>query len=90
MGLTWESGIFCANFGKTRVFFSDCEDVLCGACFTLHSLDPATVAEPNDFNGQPLAVPQDISRFMSAQDGYHTLMPFQCPLCQCQNIKREI
>ena len=42
-----------------------------------------------DFNGQPLTVPEDAGRFMSARDGDHTLTPFQCPLCQCRNIKRR-
>ena len=52
-------------------------------------LDPAGVAEPMDFNGQPLTVPEDSGRFMCARDGDHTLTPFQCPLCQCRNIKRR-
>lgn len=26
---------------------------------------------------------------MAARDGDHTLTPFQCPLCQCRNIKRR-
>ena len=67
----------------------DCEGVWCGECFTPHPLDPATVAEPLDFNGEPLAVPDDAGRFMSARNGDHTLTPFQCPLCQCRNIKRR-
>ena len=61
----------------------------CGRCFVPHVLDPATVAEPLDFNGLPLAVPDDVGRFMSARDGDHTLTPFQCPQCQCRNIKRR-
>jgi hypothetical protein len=34
-------------------------------------------------------VPEDRGRFMSARNGDHTLTPFQCPLCQCRNIKRR-
>ena len=66
MGLNWESGIFGANFGATRGGFSDCEGVWCGKCFVPHELDPAEVAEPLDFNGLPLKVPEDKNRFMSA------------------------
>ena len=47
------------------------------------------MAEPLDFNGQPLTVAEDKNRFMSARNGDHTLTPFQCPLCQCRNIKRR-
>ena len=88
-GLTWEKGIFCANFGTTRGGFSDCEGAWCGECFGPHPLNPKIVAEPIDFNGRPLTVPDDKNRFMSARDGDHTLTPFQCPICQCRNIKRQ-
>ena len=54
-----------------------------------HPLDPKIVAEPIDFDGRPLTVPDDKNRFMSARNGDHTLTPFQCPLCQCRNIKRR-
>eukprot|EP00956_Cyclotella_meneghiniana_P036908 scaffold132204_cov35-Cyclotella_meneghiniana.AAC.2 len=87
--LTWEKGIFCANFGATRGGFSDCKSAWCGECFVPHPLDPKIVAEPIDFDGRPLTVPDDKNRFMSARNGDHTLTPFQCPLCQCRNIKRR-
>ena len=45
------------------------------------------MAEPLDFNGLPLTIPEDNNRFMSARNGDHTLTPFQCPLCHCRNIK---
>ena len=89
MGLNWESRIFCANLRATRGGFSDCEGVWCVECFFLHELDPAEVAESLDFNGLPLTVPEDKNRFMSARNGDHTLTPFQCPQCQCRNIKRR-
>ena len=47
------------------------------------------MAEPLDFNGLPLTVPEDKNQFMSARNGDHTLTPFQCPQCQCRNIKRR-
>ena len=70
--LTWEKGIFCANFGATRGGFSDCKSAWCGECFVPHPLDPKIVAEPIDFDGRPLTVPDDKNRFMSARNGDHT------------------
>ena len=87
--MTWEHGIFCANSGHVRGGFADCKGVWwCAKCFMPHPLDPATVAIAVDFNGQPLTVvPEDDSRFMCVRGGDHTLTAFQCPLCQCRNIK---
>jgi hypothetical protein len=87
--VNWEQGIFCTNSGHNRGGFADCEGVWCGSCFTPHPLDPATVAQPLDFNGEPLLVEEDQARFSSARNGDHTLTPFQCPLCHCRNIKRR-
>lgn len=50
-------------------------------------MDPSTVAEPISLHGKPLAVPEDAGRFMGVRGGDHTLTAFQCPLCQCRNIK---
>ena len=50
-------------------------------------MDPSTVAVPLSLNGKPLGVPEDNHRFMQARGGDHTLTAFQCPLCQCRNIK---
>jgi hypothetical protein len=44
---------------------------------------------PRDFNGASLAEVDDEIHFRQARLGDHLCVPFQCPNCQSQNIRRR-
>lgn len=79
--------MICANFGVTRGGFSDCRGAWCAGCYTPHVMDCASVHQPQDFHGMPLAVPEDADRFMVVRLGDHTLISFQCEECHSRNIR---
>ena len=85
--VTWDSGIFCANFGTTRGAFDDCCGAWCASCYRPHPLDDSEVREPQDFEGESLARPEDKDRFRTARGGDHTMCCFQCKRCQFRNLK---
>ena len=87
--VTFELGIICANCYQIRESFRPCQYACCARCFTKHDLDTFEVAIPQDFNGAYLAEVEDKVWFQQACSGNHLCTPFQCPNCQCQNIREN-
>ena len=87
--VTHQSGIICANVGVTRGRFPKCEHDWCAECVIPSHLDPKVIKLPVDFMGANINEVGDHRRFMVARPGDHVVTSFQCPNCQCQNIRGE-
>jgi hypothetical protein len=81
------SGLFCANFSSSRSFWSPCNQVWCGDCYTPHPLDKFYHYVPTDEAGFDWRPQEEQNRFRYARDGDHLLTPFQCDLCTFQNLQ---
>mmetsp|Transcript_11536 Transcript_11536/g.33985 ORF Transcript_11536/g.33985 Transcript_11536/m.33985 type:complete len:126 (+) Transcript_11536:5972-6349(+) len=85
--VAWDLGILFINFGKRRGYFPTCGGAWFEGCYLPHSIDVVTVMEARDFNGIPIACPEDEGRFICARVGNHTMASFQCENYQSQNFR---
>jgi hypothetical protein len=84
--LSFDGGIFCANFYTARGTFAPCKSAWCGEHFVPLGNKPFPVRQLLDEDGEDLEAQLDSKRFRQGRDGDHLMTPFQCELCHFRNI----
>ena len=82
----WEV-FFCGNFCSQRGHGKACQSVWCEKCYCSAEIDKYRIAKLQEDNGFELELSKDKVRYLSARDGNHLMIQFQCELCQFSNLK---
>lgn len=67
--------------------YPPCRSSWCAKCYRPRGSTPFPIKPNLDDEGNPIKRDDDDFRFLSARDGDHYLVPFQCDLCQFRNIQ---
>jgi hypothetical protein len=98
-----QDGVFCANFYWSVTGFTPCQRMWCGECYSSDPGVSFHVNCLNNKGGEREKEPRDRARlakawgkrhqaadaYLTARDGDHTLVPFECDLCIFHKLQGE-
>ena len=80
--ITYQQGIFCANFGEDVSGQPVCRKAWCAGCYAAPTNFRFSVFRIKGPDGEDMVPEGEERRYLTARPGDHLMCPFECDFCQ--------